>query len=72
MTGNYMPIRRAVEHHDPTFSSLNINIMFKANKLPWHHRDPADHFIIATAMREKAGIVTGDHAFADYDVEVMM
>jgi len=43
-----------------------------ANTLPWHHRDPADRFIIATAQMEDLAVVTGDGRFKDYGVETLI
>lgn len=39
-------------------------------QLPLHHRDPFDRLLVAQAREEAAVIVTGDRAFAAYDVEV--
>jgi PIN domain nuclease of toxin-antitoxin system len=39
--------------------------------LPWHHRDPFDRVLIATARAEGLGIVTADAIFARYDVPVV-
>ncbi len=61
-----------LENHNLTRAPLDISILIAANKLPWHHRDPADRFIIATAIRENAAIVTGDKRFAQYDVDVII
>jgi PIN domain nuclease of toxin-antitoxin system len=39
--------------------------------LPWHHRDPFDRMLVAQAQVEGAAIVSGDPAFASYDVPVV-
>jgi PIN domain nuclease of toxin-antitoxin system len=39
--------------------------------LPLHHRDPFDRLLIAQAQLENCAILTGDHAFAAYDVPVV-
>jgi PIN domain nuclease of toxin-antitoxin system len=39
--------------------------------LPWHHRDPFDRMLIAQAQVERATLVSGDEAFAAYDVPVV-
>ena len=52
-------------------SPLSDEIMFRAAELPLHHRDPADRFIIATALAGKMPIATADSRFAQYGVEVL-
>lgn len=39
--------------------------------LPFHHRDPFDHLLIAQAIAEKAAFVTRDKSAARYPVEVV-
>jgi PIN domain nuclease of toxin-antitoxin system len=39
--------------------------------LPRHHTDPFDHLLIAQARMEGMAILTADHAFERYDVEVL-
>lgn len=40
-------------------------------QLPAHHKDPFDRIIIAQASVEKMTVITVDHAFADYSVQVI-
>lgn len=61
-----------LENHTLTLVPLDVDILIQANKLPWHHKDPADRFIIATAMRENAAVVTADKRFKKYDVKVII
>lgn len=44
---------------------------FTVSRLPFHHRDPFDRLIIATAIVENAPIVTHDPHFDGYPVEVI-
>jgi len=60
-----------IDHHHIMVAPLAIDILMESNQLPWHHRDPADRFIIATAMKEKAAIVTADEKFEKYDVTLL-
>jgi PIN domain nuclease of toxin-antitoxin system len=39
--------------------------------LPLHHRDPFDRLLIAQAQLERCAIVSGDGAFAAYEVPVV-
>ena len=47
---------------------LNEEVMLKSATLPFHHRDPADRFIIASAMLRNLPVVTGDHRFSEYGI----
>ncbi|MEZ5372600.1 MAG: type II toxin-antitoxin system VapC family toxin [Microthrixaceae bacterium] len=40
-------------------------------ELPLHHRDPFDRLLIAQGRTESATVITRDHAYEDYDVDVM-
>lgn len=60
-----------INKHALVIYPLDISLMFRANTLPFHHRDPADRFIIATAIKENAAVVTGDNMFSKYDVRVI-
>ncbi len=51
---------------------MNEAIALKAATLPFLHRDPADRFIIATAMLKDLTIVTADHRYADYGVQTIV
>lgn len=64
-------IQEVLKHHRLTSVPLDVDILVAANQLPWHHRDPADRFIIATARREKAAVITRDKRFAAYDVRII-
>jgi PIN domain nuclease of toxin-antitoxin system len=62
----------AIENHNLTIVPLDFEILVNANRLPWHHKDPADRFIIASAIKEKATIVTADRRFQEYGVKVII
>ena len=63
---------RAVRHHGLEPIPLREEILFRATELPWHHKDPADRFIIATALVDRHPVVTGDDRFAAYGVETLI
>jgi PIN domain nuclease of toxin-antitoxin system len=44
---------------------------FKVYDLPLHHNDPFDRLIIAQALVEEMVILTSDHAFEKYPVELV-
>ena len=63
--------RDAVRNHDLVVVDLDADILMAANELPWHHRDPADRFILATARKHSLAIVTADARFAAYGVPIL-
>ena len=48
---------------------LSLDVLVEATKLPWHHKDPADRFIIASALLHNLPVVTADRRFAAYGVD---
>ena len=50
---------------------LDLDEMLAASELPWHHKDPADRFIIATAQKNSLPVVTGDGNFPLYGIKVL-
>ena len=52
-------------------SPVSNSISLRASALPEFHKDPADRFIIATALINDLTVVTGDHRFAEYGVETI-
>lgn len=56
------------------FQALPISVphAMAAGRLPAHHRDPFDRMLIAQARLEGLTLVTRDHMFDKYDVEVLV
>ena len=52
--------------------SLDNAVMLRSSALPEIHKDPADRFIIATALLNDCVVVTGDHRFPEYGVETIV
>ena len=50
---------------------LDNAIMLRASALPEIHKDPADRFIIATALLNDCVVVTGDRRFPEYGVDAI-
>ena len=50
---------------------LDNAIMLRSSALPEIHRDPADRFIIATALLNDCVVVTGDRRFPEYGVDTI-
>ena len=55
--------------HHLTLLPLSEAIVFKAAALPEIHKDPADRFIIASAMLNGLAIATADRIMPEYGVE---
>lgn len=60
---------RARVRHNLTILPLSETIMFRAATLPEIHRDPADRFIVASAMLNSLAIATADRIIPEYGVE---
>jgi len=59
------------ERYALTEVALDSTLCVAAATLPKHHRDPADRFIIAAALRLAVPVVTIDPGFAAYGVTVL-
>ena len=46
-------------------------VAFRATELPMLHKDPADRFIIATALVGNLPVVTADRRYPQYGVKVL-
>ena len=51
---------------------LDNDVMLRASALPEIHKDPADRFIIATALLNDCVVATGDRRFPKYGVETIV
>ena len=60
-----------IEKYDLDVLGLDSDEMLAASELPWHHKDPADRFIIATAQKNSLSVVTGDGNFPLYGIKVL-
>ena len=61
-----------VDRYALDIAPLDATIMFKASALPEHHKDPADRFIIATALLNGFTVVTADKHFPEYGVNAII
>jgi PIN domain nuclease of toxin-antitoxin system len=50
---------------------LDNAVMLRSSALPEIHKDPADRFIIATALLNDCVVVTGDRRFPEYGIETI-
>ena len=64
--------RRSADQHDIVVLPLEAEELAASVLLPDHHRDPADRFIIAQAIKHDLSIVTADAMFGRYGVETLI
>ena len=50
---------------------LSREVIFRSGELPFHHEDPFDRLIIASAMEHALPVVTADGFFGAYPVKVV-
>lgn len=60
-----------IEERGFTHLPLTFHHAEQAGKLPMHHRDPFDRFLIAQAQAEGLILVTRDRHISRYDVRTM-
>lgn len=64
-------MRKLVDAYSLSLIPLSEEVMFRATELPNVHRDPADRFIIATALLGDLSVVTTDRRFHQYGVKTI-
>ena len=64
-------MRKLTKAYALTLLPLSEDVMFRSTELPYVHRDPADRFIIATALIRNLPVVTTDRRFPQYGVTVI-
>ncbi len=62
---------KTLKNHNVQLYPLEPRTLMLANRLPRHHNDPADRFIIASAKETKTILITTDEKFRDYEVDVV-
>ena len=60
-----------IKLYDIDVLKLTADEMLKSAELPWLHKDPADRFIIATALKNDFMVVTADSNFGKYGVRTI-
>ena len=66
-----MLMRKVIDAYSLSLIPLSEEVMFRATELPDIHKDPADRFIIATAMLGNMVVVTTDRRFPQYGIPVV-
>ena len=52
--------------------SFSVNDASLLGELPYHHRDPFDRMLIATAIQQDMTIVSSDSIFKKYPVDILL
>ena len=60
-----------VRLYDIEVLKMSSDDMLRAAELPWLHKDPADRFIIASALANDFTVVTSDGNFPKYGVRTI-
>lgn len=68
LAASYIPKRMATQGIRPL--SITHTHALAVSDLPLHHSDPFDRLLIAQARAEDMAILTADHAFELYEVEI--
>lgn len=63
---------RFITHHRVDVLDLSPELVMGATRLPPIHKDPADRFIIATALSHNSPVVSADRRFAEYGIKVLL
>lgn len=50
---------------------IKLDHVWQLDNLPLHHKDPFDRILIAQAITEKLPILTIDHVFQTYQVNII-
>ena len=64
-------VNRALEHHRITPYAVSCEVAHQAELLPWIHKDPADRFIVASAMVLGVPVISPDQRLQEYPVKVV-
>ena len=64
-------MRKMVDAYSLSLIPFSEEVMFRATELPDIHKDPADRFIIATAILGNMVVVTTDRRFPQYGISVI-
>jgi PIN domain nuclease of toxin-antitoxin system len=66
------------EHLEEAILDLNFKILpidfkiaWKVKDLPWHHSDPFDRLLIATAQQYELTLLTHDKVIHSYDLKIL-
>ena len=69
------PLQEFIEKHikgnDIHFLPIRLEHILFLKNLPYHHRDPFDRLIICQSIVDQIKLISYDHHFANYPVELI-
>lgn len=64
-------LEQIIDFYQLSVLPLDLEICTQSALLEFHHNDPCDRFIIATAIKHQLPVMTGDGIFTDYPISVI-
>ena len=64
-------LKKQVEIWEIRAVPLSREELFISAELPWHHKDPFDRLIIATAKHRQLPVISSDQIFINYGIEII-
>jgi PIN domain nuclease of toxin-antitoxin system len=61
-------VEQQIENWELVVVPLSRATVYRSIELPLHHRDPFDRLLIATALEQRASLLSPDRAFHQYPV----
>ena len=65
------PVIKNTQENNIQLLPIDLSHINYLEQLPSHHKDPFDRIIIAQAIIEGMSIISIDHAFVDYPVNIV-
>ena len=59
-------IKRSIDQYSISEVPIDWRVAFEVEKLDWHHRDPADRFLVATARINDMKLATQDKVISSF------
>jgi PIN domain nuclease of toxin-antitoxin system len=60
-----------IEHSNFIQLPIEFTHLSTLNTLPFHHKDPFDRLLIAQSISDKLTIISNDHQFKNYSIEMV-
>ncbi len=68
---SHLPLNALLHRHDFRMLAFTWEDGEAANALPWHHKDPMDRMLVATALRSGLTVITSDRVIPLYGVRTI-
>lgn len=71
ITGGVVETYRVLSENGFTFLPVKWEHTHLLENMPWHHKDPFDRLLIATAIAENMTLITSDSNITKYNLSVL-